>query len=80
MKMPRDISGGTLIKSLKLYGYSITRQSGSQIRLSTEKNGQHHITIPNHDPIKIGTLSAILVDIATHFNKTKEDVIVELFG
>ena len=80
MKMPRDISGGTLIKSLKLYGYSITRQSGSHIRLSTEKNGQHHITIPNHDPIKIGTLSAILVDIATHFNKTKEDVIVELFG
>ncbi len=80
MKMPRDISGGTLIKSLKLYGYSITRQSGSHIRLSTEKNGQHHITIPNHDPIKIGTLSAILVDIATHFNKTKEDVIVEIFG
>ncbi len=80
MKMPRDISGGALIKSLKLYGNSITGQSGRHIRLSTEKNGQHHITIPNHDPIKIGTLSAILVDIATHFNKTKEDVIVEIFG
>lgn len=80
MKMPGDISGGALIKSLKLYGYSITKQSGSHIRLSTEKNGQHHITIPNHDPIKIGTLAAILFDIAAHFNKTKEDVIVEIFG
>jgi predicted RNA binding protein YcfA (HicA-like mRNA interferase family) len=80
MKMPRDTSAGALIKSLKLYGYSITRQSGSHIRLSTEKNGQHHITIPNHDPIKIGTLSAILSDIAAHFNKTKEDVITEIFS
>jgi hypothetical protein len=47
--------------------------------LSTEKNGQHHITIPNHDPVKIGTLSAILSDIAAHFNKTKEEVITEIF-
>ena len=79
MKMPRDINAGALIKSLKIYGYSITRQSGSHIRLSTEKNGQHHITIPNHDPIKIGTLSAILSDVAAHFNKTKEVVITEIF-
>ena len=35
--------------------------------------------IPNHDPIKIGTLSAILADIAAHFNKTKEEISVEIF-
>ncbi len=79
MRMPRDIGSGDLIKLLKQFGYDVTRQTGSHIRLTTEQNGQHHITIPNHDPIKIGTLSAILADVATHFKKTKEDLLVELW-
>ena len=79
MKMPRDINAGDLIKLLKQFGYTVTRQTGSHVRLSTEQNGQHHITIPNHNPIKIGTLSAIIADVAEHFNKTKEEVITEIF-
>ena len=80
MKMPRDISGYELIMYLKPYGYVITRQSGSHIRLSTDQHGQHHITIPNHHPLKVGTLSAILTDIATHFNKSKDQLLQELFS
>jgi predicted RNA binding protein YcfA (HicA-like mRNA interferase family) len=80
MKIPRDLSGHDLIKYLKPYGYLVTRQSGSHIRLSTEQNGQHHITIPNHDPLKIGTLSAILSDVASHFNKTRDQLLQEFFG
>ena len=80
MKMPRDISGQELIRYLKPYGYVITRQSGSHIRLSTDQHGQHHITIPNHHPLKIGTLSAILTDIATHLNKSKDQLLQELFS
>ncbi len=80
MKIPRDISGHELIGYLKPYGYIITRQSGSHIRLTTEINGQHHITIPNHDPLKLGTLSAILSDIAAHFNKNRNELLEELFG
>ena len=79
MRMPRDINAGDLIKLLKQFGYTVTRQTGSHVRLSTEQNGQHHITIPNHNPIKIGTLSAIIADVAEHFNKTKEEVITEIF-
>ncbi len=79
MKLPRDISGQDLIKYLKVYGYEVTRQSGSHIRLTTIKNGEHHITIPNHSPLKIGTLSSILADIATHFNLSKDQLITELF-
>lgn len=79
MRIPRDLSGQDLVKILKPLGYSITRQAGSHIRLTTEVNGQHHITIPNHDPLKIGTLSAILSDVATHFGKTKEELLQELF-
>ena len=80
MKLPRDINGDDLIKGLKVYGYALTRQVGSHIRLTTIQNGQHHITIPNHSPIKIGTLSAILNDIALHFDIPKEDVINKIFG
>jgi predicted RNA binding protein YcfA (HicA-like mRNA interferase family) len=80
MKIPRDLSGQDLIKHLKPYGYIVTRQSGSHMRLTTTQNGQHHITIPNHDPLKIGTLSAIIVDIAEHFAKTKDQFLQEIFG
>jgi predicted RNA binding protein YcfA (HicA-like mRNA interferase family) len=80
MKMPRDISGQELIKQFKKLGYSVTRQSGSHIRLTTSENGEHHITIPNHSQLKIGTLSAILTDVANHFNKTKDEIVNELFG
>ena len=79
-KIPRDISGTALVKLLdKTYGYIQTRQTGSHIRLTTQLNGEHHITIPNHDPIKLGTLSAILFDIAFHQHKTKQQIIDELF-
>ena len=79
MKIPRDLTGEALIKLLKPLGYSVSRQSGSHIRLTTSQNGEHHITVPNHKPLKIGTLAAIISDIAGHFNKTKEELFKELF-
>jgi predicted RNA binding protein YcfA (HicA-like mRNA interferase family) len=79
MKLPREISGIELAKLLKKYGYEITRQTGSHIRLTTTAKGQHHITIPAHKYLKIGTLSGILSDIATHFKIDKSDLIKELF-
>ena len=80
MKLPRNISATELISSLQKFGYAITRQKGSHIRVTTSFNGQHHITIPNHDPIKIGTLSSILNEVAFHIKLSKEDVINKLFG
>ena len=78
-KIPRDLSGKDLIKKLKKLGYQQTRQVGSHIRLTTDENGNHHITIPEHNPLKIGTLSNILKDIASHFEITKEELIDRLF-
>ena len=80
MKLPRDISGSSLIKSCENLGYIVTRQTGSHIRLTTEQKGQHHITIPNHNPIRIGTLSSILGEIAEHFKTSKEEIINQLFN
>ncbi len=79
-RIPRDLSAADIIKLLnKNYGYIKTRQSGSHIRLTTILKGEHHITIPNHSPVKLGTLSSILNDIAFHLRKTKEEIANELF-
>lgn len=79
MKMPRDISGSELTRLLKKFGYTSVRQTGSHIRLTTFQNGEHHLTIPQHDTLKIGTLSAILSDVADHFEINKQDLINQLF-
>jgi predicted RNA binding protein YcfA (HicA-like mRNA interferase family) len=80
MKLPRDLSGEDLTKALEKLGYATDRQTGSHIRLTTQKNGVHHITIPNHNPIKIGTLSAILRDIENHFDITRDELLNQLFS
>ncbi|MEW6303416.1 MAG: type II toxin-antitoxin system HicA family toxin [Verrucomicrobiota bacterium] len=80
MKLPRDISGLELARLLKKLGYQITRQTGSHLRLTTSDRGQHHVTIPNHDPIKVGTLSGILADVAGHFEISRDELIQRLFG
>ena len=79
MKFPRNLSANELIKSLNRLGYQVTRQSGSHMRLSclTEK-GIHHITVPNHRPIKIGTLNQIIQDIAHHFRESKHEILKKL--
>lgn len=80
MKIPRDLDADELIKLLKKkYGYEITRQVGSHIRLTTTLKGEHHITIPRHNFLKIGTINGILSDIALHLEKEKHVLIKELF-
>lgn len=78
-RIPRDLTGREFIRKIGKLGYLITRQTGSHIRLTTEENGIHHITIPNHTPLRIGTLSEILSDIACHFQCTKQEILEKLF-
>jgi predicted RNA binding protein YcfA (HicA-like mRNA interferase family) len=79
MRLPRDLSGGDLAQTLRKLGYLITRQTGSHLRLTTTEHGEHHITIPQHSPLRIGTLSAILTDVAAHFELTREQLSRQLF-
>jgi predicted RNA binding protein YcfA (HicA-like mRNA interferase family) len=78
MKLPRDIDANQLAQALKQLGYQTTRQTGSHIRLTTQENGEHNITVPNHSPIKIGTLNAILRDVGEHFAMNR-DQLLQLF-
>ena len=76
MKLPRDETGESLVKKLSKVGYIVTRQKGSHIRLSKiAENIERHITIPNHDPIKIGTLSKILNEISVFMQISKEELL-----
>lgn len=79
MRLPRDLSGADLVKRLERLGYSVTRQTGSHMRLTSGIRGEHHITIPNHDPLRLGTLAAILASVAGHHGLTRDDLIQRLF-
>ena len=74
MRLPRDISGDDLAKSLKRLGYEPTRQSGSHIRLTTSTNGEHHVTVPRHRTLRIGTLAGVLDEVARHHGTTRSDL------
>lgn len=81
MRIPRDIDGRQLAKLLIRYGYTITRQSGSHIRLTSLYTGEeHYITIPEHNPLRIGTLSRVLGDIANHLKISKDELTAKLFS
>jgi predicted RNA binding protein YcfA (HicA-like mRNA interferase family) len=81
VKIPRDVSGIELAKKLGKYGYQITRQTGSHMRLtSIIKGAEHHVTIPHHDFLKIGMLNSILDSVAAYLEMEKEALLEELFS
>jgi predicted RNA binding protein YcfA (HicA-like mRNA interferase family) len=79
MKLPRDLTGHQLVKALEVLEYAVTRQTGSHIRVTTQENGEHHITVPNHSLLKPGTLNAILKDVANHFEIDRDELLKRLF-
>lgn len=81
MKLPRDLSGEELARLLRSCGYEITRQTGSHMRLtSTLKGRPHHITIPAHKELTVGTLNGVVTDVASYLEKDRQELLQELFG
>ncbi len=81
MKLPRDIGGEELSELLAKFGYKITRQTGSHMRLtSSYKGDEHHITIPRHKSSRVGTLSRILKDVSLYLDINIQQLIGELFN
>jgi predicted RNA binding protein YcfA (HicA-like mRNA interferase family) len=78
VRLPRDLSGSELAAALRVLGYSVDRQTGSHIRLTTAKHGEHHVTIPAHKPLKIGTLTAVLREVAEHHAMTRDELLVQI--
>ncbi len=80
MKLPRDLSGQNLANLLGHYGYEVTRRVGSHMRLTTHELGEHHVTIPAHDELRVGTLEYILASVAHHLGIDRQDLVLRLFG
>jgi predicted RNA binding protein YcfA (HicA-like mRNA interferase family) len=81
LKLPRDLSGQQLTQLLRRHGYEITRQTGSHLRLTSRVKGtEHHLTIPAHDALKVGTLGAILADVAAYLDIDRAALIADLFS
>ena len=78
MTLPRDVSGSDLLAALRKLGYEPTRQRGSHVRLVTYVNGEHHETVPLHNPIKVKTLSGIVKSVARHHEMSVEELLTLL--
>lgn len=79
MRLPRDVSGRGLVLVLAKLGYSPTRQTGSHLRVSRTVPSEHHVTIPDHAALKIGTLNAILREVAEKNRLTRDALLATLF-
>jgi predicted RNA binding protein YcfA (HicA-like mRNA interferase family) len=80
LRLPRDLSGHELIRLLRRSDYEVTRQVGSHIRLQSSLRGYaHHLTVPDHRNLRLGTLSTILSDVAAYLNIERSKLELELF-
>lgn len=75
MRLPRDVSGRTLLASL--HGWA-TKPYGTHVRVTTQVNGEHHEVIPQHNPVKARTLLSILKSVARHHGMSVEELLSEL--
>jgi predicted RNA binding protein YcfA (HicA-like mRNA interferase family) len=64
MRLPRGVSADRVIRALERLDYRVVRQKGSHVRLRHEGPPVHTITVPLHNPLKIGTLHDILAETA----------------
>ena len=78
MKVPRNVNALQLVKALRVLGYAVNRQKGSHIRITTQMDGENHEVVPNHHPIKTGTLHGILKSISAHHGLSMEELLEKL--
>ena len=75
MKLPRDASGRDLIRALERLGYVTVRQDGSHVRLTHPGPPEHHVSVPDHNPLKVGMLGAIVKDVSRFTGLNVQDIL-----
>jgi hypothetical protein len=79
MKIPRNLKGEYLAEILcRKWNYQIVHQQGSHIILETESPRHQRISIPNHSPLRVGTLNSILRSVSSPKGITKQDILNQL--
>ena len=82
MRTPRNLSGDELVALLgRHYDYVLIRQRGSHMRLESHHMGySHRLTVPRHNPMRVGTLNGILNNVAEYLEIGQDELKRELFG
>jgi predicted RNA binding protein YcfA (HicA-like mRNA interferase family) len=79
MKIPRDVSGLHLADVLcRRWRYTKVHQVGSHMILETSEPTQQRISIPDHDPLRLGTFGSILRKVAQHKGVPRDAIIASL--
>ncbi|MGQ9573979.1 MAG: type II toxin-antitoxin system HicA family toxin [Thermoguttaceae bacterium] len=79
MKLPRRVSGVDRANALGRLGYQISHQTGSHMRLTTQRGGEQYLPIPAHEALRAGPLSAILGDVAEDHQLSRQQLLGQLF-
>jgi hypothetical protein len=82
LRLPRDLGGtelAALLRSLRLRGHPSNRKPYAG-HVTPEESTEHHVTIPRHEPLRVGTLSAILADVASYLETSRSELVADLFG
>jgi predicted RNA binding protein YcfA (HicA-like mRNA interferase family) len=80
MRLPRDVGGLDLSRRLAAYGYAVTRQTGSHVKLASNHTGrEHQLTIATARLLRMATLNNILVDVAAYLGIEKDTLAATLF-
>ena len=79
MKLPRDVSGADLIKTLcRKFGYVNLAQEGSHVILQTLDPRSHRLSVPYHATLRLGTLHGIVKAVAQAKGVFPDDIIEAL--
>jgi predicted RNA binding protein YcfA (HicA-like mRNA interferase family) len=79
VKLPRDLYGRDLAHVLcTRWAYAKVNQVGSHIILQTETPQHHRVSLPDHKPLRIGTLNAIPREVALAKGVAREDILASL--
>ncbi len=52
------------------------------MRLTTTamEGAEHNVTVPRHDPLRLGTLASILDEVAAHFGMSRDELMTKIFN
>jgi predicted RNA binding protein YcfA (HicA-like mRNA interferase family) len=79
MKIPRDVSGARLADLLcRKWRYAKVHQVGSHIIPETSEPTHQRIAIPEHNPLRLGTLNSILRAVARHKGVPRDAIFADL--
>ena len=73
MKIPRDLSGAQLVNVLcRDWNYRVIHQEGSHIILQTDAPSHQRLSVPNHNPLRVGTLNGIVRAVSAHIGVERQ--------